>query len=75
MTLETMVEDSKKRIQDIINYSGDRAQLRKHIKNTLIGGAAILGLNALNAPDVIEVIAYCYTAYNGFKAYRDFQHI
>lgn len=70
-----MIEGSRKKVEEFMDYQGDRAQFKKHLRNAVIGGAAILGLNSLNAPDIIDIVAYVYTAYQGFKAFRDYRHL
>ena len=76
MELENIVTNCKNWFQEnITHYSRNKSQLKSHIAKTAIGGSVILILNALNAPDIIDIVAYLYTFYNGNKAYRDLKCI
>ncbi len=75
MSLEDITQKISRAVDQTVNYQGSPVMLKSHIAKTAIGGAAILCLNALNAPDLIDVAAYCFTAYQGFKAYKDLKHV
>jgi len=76
MELENIVDNCKKWVsENIIQYQGDKAQLKNHIGRAAAGGATILVLNVLNAPDLVDVIAYAYTSYQCFKSYKDLKQV
>lgn len=75
MAIDNLVNEICSRFRNICDYEGDRIMLKNNLQKTVIGSAAILGLNALNAPEILEIVAYGYTIYHGFKAYKDLQKV
>jgi hypothetical protein len=73
MSIDDYVSKGIAKINDIISYEGDRSHLNNNLKKTLTGTGAIIAMNFLNAPEILNTIAWLYTTYNGFKTYRDFQ--
>ena len=75
MTLDEQIKSGINKAQNFLKYEGDRQYLKTDIAKTVAGAVSILALNSLNAPDLIETVAYVYTAYQGFKTYKDLQRI
>lgn len=75
MSDESLSEKLNCLYSNIVNYEGSRESFKPNLRKTLIGGAAIIGLNLLNAPDLVEIVAYAYTAYNGFKTIKDYKQL
>jgi hypothetical protein len=72
MTIDEYITNGIKKVQNMINYEGDRLKFNENIKKTIGGTATIILMNKLNAPDILNTAAWLYTTYHGFKSYKDY---
>jgi hypothetical protein len=71
MTLDSILHGIGSKITETASYEGNSANLKEHLSKALIGGGVLLGMHILDMPKLFEFAAGCYTAFQGYKAYKD----